>query len=148
MESNQFLNLSDDSTSVQSHLTILQNVIQRMASNSTACKTWCITLVSAVLVIVADKGKPEYAYISFLPIIVFTFLDAYYLALEKSFRTRYDDFVNKLHEKNITKSDLYFISPLGKLKKHMIGALMSPSIWGFYVSLLVLALITKKIALG
>lgn len=147
MESNQFLNLSDDSTSVQSHLTILQNVIQRMASNSTACKTWCITLVSAVLVIVADKGKPEYAYISFLPIIVFTFLDAYYLALEKSFRTRYDDFVNKLHEKKITKSDLYFISPLGKLKKHMIGALMSPSIWGFYVLLLLLALITKKIAL-
>jgi hypothetical protein len=56
--------------------------------------------------------------------------------------------VSKLHEKKITKSDLYFISPLGKLKKHMIGALISPSIWGFYVSLLVLALITKKIALG
>lgn len=101
MESHQFLNLTDDSTSVQSHLTILQNVIQRMASNSTACKTWCITLVSAVLVIVADKGKPDYAFISFLPIIVFAFLDAYYLTLERSFRVRYDDFVNKLHDKKI-----------------------------------------------
>lgn len=119
-----------------------------MASNSTACKTLCITLVSAVLVIVADKGKPDYAYISFLPIIAFTFLDAYYLALEKSFRTRYDDFINKLHEKKITKSDLYFISPLGKLKKHIVGAVMSPSIWFFYVSLLALALMTKKILLG
>lgn len=148
MKSHQFLKLSDDSTSVQSHLTILQNVIQRMASNSTACKTWCITLVSAVLVIIADKGKPDYGFISFLPIIIFTFLDAYYLALEKSFRARYDDFVNKLHDKKIAKSDLYFISPLGKFKKHMIGAVMSPSIWGFYVSLLVLSMITKKIALG
>lgn len=148
MQSNQFLNLSDDSTSVQSHLTILQNVIQRMASNSTSCKTWCITLVSAVLVIVADKGKSEYAYIFFLPIIAFTFLDAYYLALEKSFRNRYDDFVNKLHEKKITKSDLYFISPLGELKKNMVKTAISPSIWIFYVLLLVLSLITKKIALG
>jgi len=42
---------------VQSHLTILQAVIQRMASNSASSKTWCVTLVSAILVIVADKGK-------------------------------------------------------------------------------------------
>ena len=119
-----------------------------MASNSTACKTWCITLVSAVLVIVADKGKPEYAFISLLPIIIFTFLDSYYLALEKSFRARYDDFVQKLHDRELIKSDLYFIRPFGKLTKHMLDAIISPAIWGFYICLLVLSLITKGIALG
>ena len=76
----------ENSEAVQSHLSILQSVIQRMASNSSSSKAWCITLVSAVLVIVADKGKPDYAYISFIPILLFLFLDAYYLALEKGFR--------------------------------------------------------------
>jgi hypothetical protein len=76
------LDIDSESPSIQTHLGILQNVIQRMASNSSACKTWCVTLVSAVLVIVADKGKPDYAWIAMLPIVVFAALDAYYLALE------------------------------------------------------------------
>lgn len=148
MNSNQFLDLSSDSTSAQYHLTILQNIIQRMASNSTACKTWCITLVSAILVIIADKGKPEYASISLLPIIIFSLLDAYYLALEKSFRARYNDFVKKLHDQMLVKSDLYFISHLGKPMKHVLSAITSPSIWLFYGCLFAASLITKKIALG
>ncbi len=36
-----------ESGAVQSYLGILQGVINRMASNSAGCKTWCITLVSA-----------------------------------------------------------------------------------------------------
>lgn len=74
------LQLNSESASIQIHMTVLQNVIQRMASNSSASKTWCITLVSAILVIVADKGKPEYAYIAMLPTLFFSALDAYYLA--------------------------------------------------------------------
>ena|SRR3989338_243886 len=54
----------ENSQAVQSHLTILQAVIQRMANNSSSSKAWCITLVSAILVIVADKGKPQYAWIA------------------------------------------------------------------------------------
>ena len=103
------LDIDSESPSIQTHLGILQNVIQRMASNSSACKTWCVTLVSAVLVIVADKGKPDYAWIAMLPIIVFAALDAYYLALEKAFRNSYNDFISKLHNKSLTESDLYSV---------------------------------------
>jgi len=39
----------ENSQAVQSHLSIIQSVIQRMASNSTSSKAWCITLVSAIL---------------------------------------------------------------------------------------------------
>lgn len=49
-----------ESGAVQSYLGILQRVINRMAANSSACKTWCIALVSAIVVITADKGKPVY----------------------------------------------------------------------------------------
>ncbi|HDZ9313104.1 TPA: hypothetical protein RUZ05_003537, partial [Vibrio cholerae] len=80
MTENQIISVTEESPSVQAHLTMLQNIIQRMASNSSSCKSWCITLVSAVLVIVADKGKPDYAWIALLPTVIFACLDAYYLA--------------------------------------------------------------------
>ena len=71
----------EDSPGVQAHLGISQSVIQRMASNSASCKAWCITLVSAILVIVADKGNPQYALIAIIPTALFLILDSYYLAL-------------------------------------------------------------------
>ncbi len=63
--------IDESSPSIQIHLSILQNVIQRMADNSTSSKTWCITIVSAILVIVSDKGKSDYAWIAVLPTICF-----------------------------------------------------------------------------
>ncbi|HCH24758.1 MAG TPA: hypothetical protein DE179_10745 [Oceanospirillaceae bacterium] len=144
----QIIQVNPDAASIQTHLSILQNVIQRMASNSSASKAWCITLVSAVLVIVADKGKPDYAYIAFLPTIVFAALDAYYLALEKAFRNSYNDFISKLHNRILTEPDLYSVSPKGNISTLQWRSLKSFSIWGFYASLAVLIYLTKMIAIG
>jgi carbon starvation protein CstA len=109
---------------------------------------WCVALVSAVLVIVADKGKPEYAWIALLPTVVFAALDTYYLALEKGFRNSYNLFIKKLHTNKLTAEDLYSILPSGNLSKLQIESLKSFSVWGFYVPLLALIAITKSIALG
>ncbi|MBU2882884.1 hypothetical protein KO525_18015 [Psychrosphaera sp. B3R10] len=142
------VNIDPTSPSIQTHLSILQNVIQRMAVNSSSSKAWCITLVSAVLVIVADKGKPEYAYIAMLPTLVFAALDAYYLALEKAFRNSYNDFISKLHSKSLTESDLYSVAPKGNLSYLQWESIKSFSVWGFYLSLAVLIFVTKTIAIG
>ncbi|EGR0357983.1 hypothetical protein FIM87_18890, partial [Vibrio cholerae] len=130
MTENQVISVTEESPSVQAHLTMLQNIIQRMASNSSSCKSWCITLVSAVLVIVADKGKPDYAWIALLPTVIFACLDAYYLALEKSFRETYNKFVQKLHNKRLVSSDLYAIKPQDKMSIHQFNAIKSLSVWG------------------
>lgn len=142
------LNIDGESASIQTHLGILQNVIQRMATNSSSCKAWCVTLVSAVLVIVADKGKPEYAWIAMLPTIVFAALDAYYLALEKAFRNSYNEFISKLHSQSLTESDLYSVVPKGNMSRLQWESVKSFSVWGFYISLAVLIVITKAIAIG
>ncbi|EIE1275530.1 TPA: hypothetical protein NJ328_003219 [Vibrio parahaemolyticus] len=147
-ENNQYLNIGVESAPIQTHLGIIQNVIQRMAANSSACKAWCVTLVSAILVIVADKGKPDFTYIAFLPTAVFLALDAYYLALEKAFRQSYNDFVKKLHEEKLTQEDLYSVLPKGNLSSLQIQSLKSFSVWGFYISIVVLIYITKIIAIG
>jgi len=137
--------LNETSPSVQAHLGILQNVIQRMASNSGQCKTWCITIVSAVLVIVADKSKPDYAWIALFPTILFLLLDTYYLALEKGFRETYNIFVKKLHSMEITPEDLYSVIPSGNIWKHRYKAIKSFSIWGFYGGVIIFILIIRYI---
>lgn len=133
--------LNETSASVQAHLGIMQSVIERMASNSTASKTWCITIVSAILVLVADRGNAELAFIAFLPTFLFLCLDSYYLALEKSFRSSYNIFVNKLHEQSLQPQDLYCVNPVGNILCYQIEALKSFSVWGFYFGLLFLVYI-------
>jgi len=116
------IEIDPDAASIQTHLGIIQNVIQRMSANSSSCKAWCVTLVAAVLVIVADKGKPEYAWIALLPTAVFSALDAYYLALEKAFRNSYNQFVSRLRTNKMTERDLYSVEPVGNLSKLQLEA--------------------------
>jgi len=133
-----------DSQAVQSHLSITQSVIQRMASNSASCKGWCIALVSAVLVIVADKGKPDYALIALVPAVLFLVLDVYYLGLERAFRKSYNEFIDKLHSGEIQTTDVYAVTPSGNLFVTCFCALVSFSIWPFYLTLLAMILVARR----
>lgn len=144
----EVLNVDAGSASIQTHLSIMQNVIQRMAANSSSCKAWCITLVSAILVIVADKGKPDYAWIAILPAVIFSALDAYYLALEKGFRNSYNEFISKLHRDVLTDKDLYSVMPSGGMSSRLFESFKSPSVWGFYLALIAMVAITKWVAIG
>lgn len=135
MEAKEEKTYREESPAVQAHLAIAQSVIQRMATNSTSCKAWCITLVSAILVIVADKGKPQFTIIAVIPTILFLVLDAYYLALERCFRESYNGFIEKLHGGRIGSSDLYAITPCGSQARAFMQSLGSFSIWPLYVTI-------------
>ena len=135
-----------ESPSVQSYLTILQGVISRMATNSSSCKTWCVTLVSAIVVIIADKGKPNYVWISAVPIALFVLLDSYYLSLERHFREIYNEFVSKLHFEKATVNDVFYVAPKkGVLttSREILAAFGSFAVWPFYVLLAVMLLIVR-----
>src|SRR5688572_18813742 len=130
--------VSLDSPAVQSYLTILQGVIGRMASNSAGAKTWCIALVSAIIVVVADKAEPGYVWIALVPVALFFLLDAYYLGLERQFRDHYNDFIGKLHEEKAKVEDVFIVTPGGGLSGTMRAALWacwSASVWPFYLLL-------------
>jgi hypothetical protein len=68
-------------------LEIIQGIINRMAYNSFLIKGWTITLVVATLLLKGDKYN---TFIAFIPIIVFWFLDAYFLRLERLYRRLYN----------------------------------------------------------
>lgn len=132
----QRIPIKEDNPSVQIHLQILQSIVSRMGTNSSSAKAWCITLVSAILVVVADKGKPVYLCIALLPIILFLYLDAYYLALEDGYRSTYNDFVKRLHERIIYPSDLFCVKAAGNIGRQTLVKMRSLSVWPFYVTLL------------
>lgn len=136
--------IKENSQAVQSHLSIIQNVIQRTSTNSASCKAWCITLVSAILVIVADKSKPDFALIALIPTILFFVLDAYYLALEKGFRNSYNNFINKLHTNSVLLPDLFVVEPEGKMFILFLKAIKSFSIYPFYLSLVLIIFFAKQ----
>ena len=85
-----------ESSAIQSHINILQGIIARMASNSANSKTWAITIISAIVVLLIDKSKTNMIYITYLPLAMFFFLDCFYLGLEKYFRDEYKAFVGKI----------------------------------------------------
>ena len=131
--------LECESAAVHSYLNILQSVTSRMASNSAGCKSWCITLASAIIVIMLNSNKQEYVFVAVIPIIMFMLLDCYYLAMEKNFRARYNTFIQKLHANQATRSDLFVVSPEETLKtSHMLESISSISVYPFYLSLTVI----------
>ena len=143
-------NINVESPAVHSYLTILQNVIGRMATDSSACKTWCITLVSAIVVVVATEGKPTSIWIALIPLILFLFLDTYYLTLERLFRRRYDSFIKKVQDGTVLVDDTFIVTPVESPGKHLfaIGQTAgSFSVWPFYVMLLIMLLITRYVVL-
>lgn len=136
-----------ESGAVQSYLGILQGVINRMASNSAGCKTWCITIVSAIVVIIADKSNPVYVWVSLIPVLLFLFLDSYYLGLEQRFRDSYNIFIKKLHTCEAQIEDVFIVNPgvgMWLTLKSTLKAAFSLSVWPFYSLLLVMLGIVYK----
>lgn len=135
--------LTLESPAVLKHIDIYQALINRMAANSAACKQWAITLVSAILVFALEKGSAEAAAVALIPVLMFCFLDAYYLALERQFRNTYSDFLDGLHgveddqgqKKVLDINSLYRITTTGKLPAFFKKALSSWAVMPFYVGI-------------
>lgn len=126
--------LGVESFAVQKHLEIMQGLIARMAENSRSCKVWCVTLVAAVVVLVARTGEPRHALIALIPTLLFLFLDSYYLALERAFIASQNAFVNKLHKGELAPAAIYKVAPMGMGLPLVLRCLFgSVSILPFYL---------------
>ncbi len=66
---------------------VIQDTIRRMSGNTFLIKGWTITLVTAALLV---KGSRSGAVVAFVPILLFWYLDAYYLRQERRYRRLYE----------------------------------------------------------
>ena len=108
---------SDDD---RQYLQMMQDNIARMANNSANCKTWMVTIVAGLCAIGCSiKDMNGWIFLAIIPVVVFWYLDTFYLQMERKMRNRELDFI--LCRKNIKNPKdenylkaLYNFSPLEK----------------------------------
>ena len=124
---------SDD---VRQHLSFIQGVITRMNSNSFSMKGWMVAIVSALCAVYASNSTADTAYIYIIAAIIadilFCFLDAYYLKMEKEYRKLYSKVL-----KNPVETD-FNMKIEDEQKVCLCEAFSSPSVWILYTVVAIL----------
>ncbi len=136
MESNNKLEVLENSA-VQAHISMHQDIINRMAGNSANCKNWTITLVAAMLVLLVDKNMQiPNAWICLIPIGLFYLLDCYYLGLERMCIASQNEFLEKVSDGKDYIDSLYKMEAIKDNCKQLcntIKAMVSFSTIPFYL---------------
>jgi len=84
------------------HLEIIQGVINRLANNSFLIKGWMLTISLAGFGFFIEKNKPQILFFIIFNVVIFWFLDSYFLRQEKLFRKLYDSCANNKETKAFT----------------------------------------------
>lgn len=83
------------------YLQMMQDNICRMANNSANCKTWMVTIVTGILAIGCKiEFLNGWICLALVPIVVFWYLDSFYLSLERKMRNRQREFINNFLDEN------------------------------------------------
>lgn len=114
------------------HLEMVQNVISRMAGNSFLIKSWCVTLVSALLVLSSRNANILFILVAFFPVLMFWILDAFFLRQERLFRRLYDE-IRFLDEKSVDFS--MNTSPFVERSASWLKVAFSGTLVLFYVTI-------------
>src|SRR5882672_3037984 len=96
-----------DNSAVTSHIELLQGIINRLADNSASCKTWCITLVGALLSLAGATHVEGVAAFALLPVVMFGFMDTMYLAQERAYRDLYTRIVGTIRDRSYKLSTAF-----------------------------------------
>ncbi len=133
------------------YLQMMQENITRMSNNSANCKTWMITIVTGILAIGCKIEELDgWIIFALVPIIIFWYLDAFYLSLERGMRNRQRDFLNKASDcDDVTYNEsLYEFTPLEQKNSDPVTKMVSTeklaaskSVNPLYLSLLLVVLI-------
>ncbi|EET88939.1 conserved hypothetical protein [Clostridium carboxidivorans P7] len=126
-----------DKEDFKAYLTMIENVISRMATNSFIVKGWTITMISAILVLAVSKNLNYKVYIiAIVADISFCFIDCFYLRTEKLYRNMYKSVLGfKNNLKQINFFDLN-ASEYKDKNTSPINVFLSCSIWPLYLVIL------------
>lgn len=116
------------------HLEMIQGIINRIAGNSFALKGWAVTLVAGIFVLAEKDTDKLYFLVAYIPVVVFWWLDAYYLLQERLYRSLYEK-IRKTDEKDINFSLKATTIEFDSKKNCFYSCLFSKTIFGFYIPL-------------
>lgn len=124
---------------IRQHLMMQQDIINRMANNSSNCKAWLITIVAALTALqITQETIHNFGWLMIIICLMFWYLDAFYLALERLHRDNERYFVSELKKENFSIEELiYCFSTKGNDKLMLtLKAMWSTSCFPFYIILI------------
>jgi hypothetical protein len=122
-------------------LEMLQGLVNRMAGYGASFKSYCITVVTAVIGFAFTLHSPLVAGLAILPVIFFALADAQYLKVERRFR----DIFNTVRKAGWDEMPSFDLNPRNGPAQSLPAALLSWSIVYFYAPL---ALVVLAVAVG
>lgn len=140
-----------DHSSVVAYLEFLQNVISRMGGNSANIKALIAVVYTIfITILIAVKELKGYWWVGLIIALVGMIMDTYYLAFERMYRKRYNNFVKKLNENQIDEKEIYNMNPKNTDLKYevfavMLEAVKSFSVIGFYILFICITILLKFI---
>ena len=133
--------IQPDNPAVIAHINLLQGIINRLANNSASCKTWCLSIIAALLSLAGTVHNGDLVTIALVPVVVFGFIDTMYLAFETAYRELYKGVVEKVRKGKYTLADdVYEANAWLGIRDFiacLIRALLSWAIWPVYLGLIV-----------
>lgn len=137
---------------IQSHISMLQGIINRMAGNSANCKNWTVTLVAAMLVLLIDKNMQiPNTLICLIPIGLFYLLDCYYLGLERLCVSYQKTFLERIYNNEGCVENLYKVEDFKDRRAQIcntVKAMNSVSTTPFYLIVAIVVLVFSYIIGG
>lgn len=122
------------------HLEMIQNIINRMNSNSFLLKGWSVTIFVGLFTFANIKDMDSrFIIIALIPTIIFLILDSFFLRQERLFRHLYDDVrLDNTH-------DFKFSMKTSKYKKKKdvsyIKVMLSITVWPCYLPIIIITFI-------
>ena len=125
---------------------MIQGVIGRMATDSQTLKTLNITITAAIIAIAQASGDspPKLALLGIFPTLIFWYLTAYYLQVERAYRALYDAV---RRDEDIDEFSMEW-RPFKKIAGNLMFLAFRPTVLLIYASAIVLLILVALVSVG
>jgi hypothetical protein len=125
---------SADHAAYLAHMNMLQGIVNRLATSSASCKTWCVGMVTALLAAAGSTRAPALLQLALVPVLVFAFMDIHYLSQESWFRAQFNAYAAKGQQNTYVQGDVFAVGRRtgSEAFSGFVGAMTSWSVWPVY----------------
>ncbi len=125
-----------DKEILHKEIDLIQRIITRMANNSFLLKGWLISLIAVVLALNKDSllqiDNINLYLVLLFPILIFWYLDAYFLQIERRYRKLYAWVIENRESTSEYKFDLNH-KRFKKEVSNIFGVMISKTLLAFYL---------------
>jgi len=124
------------------HLDYIHNTINRMSNNSFLIKGWTISIVSVLFLFSDDKMNGSFLGIAIIAVVIFWYLNGFFLQQERKFRALYDKVrIQQENEVDFSMSTSDFKNG----KYSLLSSILGKTIWPLYLTIIFMIIIAKYI---